>query len=121
MKKRKTSLLAFGAICAITPFVVRTVTVIDVTAASTEEVQVHGWTQMDEASPRVGLEGRTSPFRLVMKGADMRAHFTAQGDGEMFEVRAARKRAWLPLIRVGGEGSTISLESTNSNLRMTAQ
>jgi len=121
MKRRMASFLAFGAICATTPFVVRPVTVVQLTAASAGEVQVSGWTQMDESGPRTGLEARTTPFRLVFKGNDMRAHFTSREDGQRFEVRAARKRAWLPLVRVGGKGSVISLESTGAHLRLTAQ
>ena len=121
MKRRKISFLAFGAICAVTPFVVRPVTVVELTASSPEEVRVSGWTQMGETGPRTGLEARTTPFRLVFKGTGIRAHFTSREDGQRFQVRAARKRAWLPLVRVGGKGSVISLESTGAHLRLTAR
>ncbi len=121
MKRGKLSFLAFAAICAVTPFVVRPVTVVELTAASPGEVHVTGWTQMGEAGPRTGLEARTTPFRLVFKGRGLRAHFSSREEGQRFQVRAARKRAWLPLVRVGGAGATISLESTGAHLRLSAQ
>ena len=121
MKRRKSSLLAFGVFCAITPFVVRPVTIVEVTGASSGKVQVHGWTQIDEAGPRMGLEPRTTPFRLVLKGADVQARFATQGDGQRFEVRAVQKRAWIPLVRVGAVGSTISLEGRGSFMGMRAR
>ena len=121
MKRKMSSLLAFGAVCAITPFVVRPVTIVEVTAASTGGVQVHGWIQIDETGPRVGLEPRSTPFRLVLKGADVQARFTTQEEDQTFEVRAVQRRAWIPLVRVEAVGSRISLDGRGSHMGMRAR
>ena len=117
-KHQKTSLLGFVAFCAIAPLVVRPVTVVEITAASGAEVQVHGWTQMDETGPRVALEPQSPPIRLLFRGADVRARFITQSEDQTLRVEAVQKRAWIPMVRVGSLGSRIDLEGRGSFMGM---
>lgn len=121
MKRKIHSLLAFGALCASIPFAVKPATIIEVTSASSEGVQVEGWTRTDQSATRVGLEPRTTPFRMVFRGTDVQAGFITLEEGRRLEVRAVHRRAWIPLVQVAAAGSRISLDARGSHLGIHAR
>jgi len=120
-KKKMSSALALGVVCLISVFLVKPVIIVDVTGASSRRVQVEGWTQTDAGGPRVGLEGRSTPFRLVLKGPDVQASFTTPDEDQRFEVQAVQKWAWLPRVRVQAAGSRISIFGNGSHLGLRAR
>lgn len=121
MRKKIGSFLAFGTVCVISTFLVKPVTVVEVMGTSSGQVQIEGWIQTDQSGPRVGLEGRTTPFRLALQGTDVQARLTARVKNQRFQVRAVQKRAWVPLVLVQAAGSRISLDGKGSHLGMRAR
>lgn len=116
-----TKLLAFATVCAVSPFVMAPVTVIDVSGASTEDVEVQGWLLTEDGESREGLESRTTPFRVVVRGSEVEARFVTEGGADRLQVRAVRKRAWIPVVRVAGDGRSVSVEGSDNHLGLRAQ
>ena len=121
MKPRKPPLLTFLAAGLVTPLVVPPVTVIEVTSPAAQSVQVDGWTGASKTGSRAGFEGRATPFRIAVWGGDIQAAFTVRGERAKLHVRATRRRAWVPLVAVAGDGTDVSLAGHSHHLELTAR
>lgn len=121
MKPRKPSLLTFLAVGLAAPFVIPPVTVIEVTSPGPESVQVDGWTGSGGAGSRSGFQGRATPFRVAVRGSEIQAAFTTPGEQARLHVQATRRRAWVPLVSVSGDGTDVSLAGHSHHLELTAR
>ena len=120
-RQRRTALVIFVLMCIAAPFAMRPVTVIDVVGVSGRTVPVRGWTEVDGGT-RVAIEETTTPIHLVLRGREFNAQFVTRAVGDAVQVRAVRKRAWIPVTQVAAERTaSVSLSGSGSWLQVQTQ